>query len=218
MRVLLVSTYELGRQPVHLASPSAALAAAGVEVDTVDLAVEEWDPGRLEGVDRVAFSVPMHTAMRLAVPMAERVKELRPDLPVAFYGLYAGVGAPQDGSDVVDLRLVGEYEPGLVAWAQGKEAFVSLGAGRPSFHRPDRSHLPDHGSYARLEWEGEDHPRNRLDLNFLAHAKYCEGRSAEAAALFHRIGPHATPDPWSYPDRDPHHAFQAARDTALGSA
>ncbi|MFD8196765.1 hypothetical protein [Streptomyces wuyuanensis] len=69
-----------------------------------------------------------------------------------------------------------------------------------------------------LEWEGEDHPRNRLDLNFLAHAKYCEGRSAEAAALFHRIGPHATPDPWSYPDRDPHHAFQAARDTALGSA
>ncbi|MFI1469794.1 hypothetical protein [Streptomyces wuyuanensis] len=69
-----------------------------------------------------------------------------------------------------------------------------------------------------LEWEGEDHPRNRLDLNFLAHAKYCEGRSAEAAALFHRIGPHATPDPWSYPDRDPHHAFQAARDAALGSA
>ncbi|MEV0963648.1 hypothetical protein AB0J25_13825 [Streptomyces sp. NPDC049910] len=68
-----------------------------------------------------------------------------------------------------------------------------------------------------LEWEGEDHPRNRLDLNFLAHAKYCEGRSAEAAALFHRIGPHATPDPWSYPDRDPHHAFLAARDAALGS-
>ncbi|GFH37074.1 hypothetical protein [Streptomyces pacificus] len=68
-----------------------------------------------------------------------------------------------------------------------------------------------------LEWEGEDHPRNRLDLNFLAHAKFCEGRSAEAAALFHRIGPHATPAPWSYPDRDPHHAFLAARDAALGS-
>lgn len=25
-----------------------------------------------------------------------------------------------------------------------------------------------------LEWEREDHPRNRVDLNFLAHAKFCE--------------------------------------------
>ncbi|WP_405878730.1 hypothetical protein OG762_08880 [Streptomyces sp. NBC_01136] len=69
-----------------------------------------------------------------------------------------------------------------------------------------------------LEWEREDHPRRHLDLNFLAHAKFCEGRGAEAAALFHRIGPHATPVPWSYPDRDPYRAFRAARDSALGAA
>jgi GNAT superfamily N-acetyltransferase len=68
-----------------------------------------------------------------------------------------------------------------------------------------------------LEWECEDHPRRHLDLNFLAHAKFCEGRGAEAAALFHRIGPHATPVPWSYPDRDPYQAFRAARDSALGT-
>ncbi|MCB5169720.1 hypothetical protein LG634_33590 [Streptomyces bambusae] len=69
-----------------------------------------------------------------------------------------------------------------------------------------------------LEWEREDHPRNRIDLNFLAHAKLCEGRPAEAAALFHRIGRHATPAPWSYPDQDPHKAFLAARSAALGAA
>ncbi|MER5729988.1 hypothetical protein ABT084_16870 [Streptomyces sp. NPDC002138] len=69
-----------------------------------------------------------------------------------------------------------------------------------------------------LEWEREDHPRNRVDLNFLAHAKLCEGRPAEAAALFHRIGSHATRAPWSYPDLDPHKAFLAARSAALGSA
>ncbi|WP_327237348.1 hypothetical protein OG349_28805 [Streptomyces sp. NBC_01317] len=68
-----------------------------------------------------------------------------------------------------------------------------------------------------LEWESEDHPRNRVDLNFLAHAQWYDGRVAEAAALFHRIGPHITPAPWSYPDRDPHHAFLAARNAALGS-
>ncbi|WP_371538994.1 MULTISPECIES: hypothetical protein [unclassified Streptomyces] len=68
-----------------------------------------------------------------------------------------------------------------------------------------------------LEWEREDHPRNRVDLNFLAHAKFCEGRPAEAAALFHRIGEHFTPAPWAYPDRDPYQAFSAARGAALGS-
>ncbi|MGW5639963.1 hypothetical protein [Streptomyces sp. NPDC003832] len=69
-----------------------------------------------------------------------------------------------------------------------------------------------------LEWEHEGHPRRLVDLNFLAHAKYCEGRGAEAAALFHRIGEHVTPEPWSYPDRDPYPAFRAARDNALGTA
>jgi len=32
MRVLLVSTYELGHQPLHVASPAAALREAGHEV------------------------------------------------------------------------------------------------------------------------------------------------------------------------------------------
>ncbi|MFE0723998.1 hypothetical protein ACFW23_24000 [Streptomyces rochei] len=69
-----------------------------------------------------------------------------------------------------------------------------------------------------LEWEQDGHPRRLVDLNFLAHAKTCEGRGAEAAALFHRIGEHATPAPWSYPDRDPYSAFRAARASALGTA
>ncbi|MFR9800255.1 hypothetical protein ACL02U_30810 [Streptomyces sp. MS06] len=69
-----------------------------------------------------------------------------------------------------------------------------------------------------LEWEHEGHPRRLVDLNFLAHAKVCEGRGAEAAALFHRIGDHATAAPWSYPDREPLAAFRAARDRALGAS
>ncbi|MFJ3494766.1 hypothetical protein ACIPPJ_14335 [Streptomyces sp. NPDC086091] len=68
-----------------------------------------------------------------------------------------------------------------------------------------------------LEWEHDDHPRRLVDLNYLAHAKVCEGRPAEAAAVFHRIGGHVTPAPWSYPDRDPRAAFRAARAGALGA-
>ncbi|MGW2641533.1 hypothetical protein [Streptomyces sp. NPDC001348] len=67
-----------------------------------------------------------------------------------------------------------------------------------------------------LEWEHDDHPRRHIDLNFLAHAMACQNRTAEAAALFRRIGRHATRAPWSYPDRDPVTAFRAARARALG--
>ncbi|KAF4409221.1 hypothetical protein [Streptomyces lycii] len=65
-----------------------------------------------------------------------------------------------------------------------------------------------------LEWGSEEHPRRMVDLNFLAHAKFYEGRASEAAALFNRIGRHATEEPWSYPDRDPRKAFRAAKAAA----
>jgi hypothetical protein len=67
-----------------------------------------------------------------------------------------------------------------------------------------------------LEWDGRDHPRLYIDLNHLVHAQSLQGRAAEAAALFNRIGPYATRIPWSYPDRDPKKAFRAARDEAFG--
>jgi hypothetical protein len=41
--------------------------------------------------DAVAFSVPMHTAMRLALASAERIRESNATTPIAFYGLYARV-------------------------------------------------------------------------------------------------------------------------------
>ncbi|MFR9673977.1 hypothetical protein [Streptomyces sp. TR06-5] len=69
-----------------------------------------------------------------------------------------------------------------------------------------------------LEWGGEArHPRRMVDLNFLAHAKFHEGRFAEAAALFQRIGEVVTPAPWAYAGRDANAAFRSARDAALGA-
>src|SRR5262249_32257384 len=91
VRVLLVSTYELGHQPWHLASPAAALQAAGPRVRTLDLAVEAWDGERMAWPEGIAFSVPMHTAMRLARAAADRVRRDRGDAAVCFYGLYASM-------------------------------------------------------------------------------------------------------------------------------
>ena len=122
-----------------IASPAAALAAAGVDVVAIDLAVEDWDSSRLNGADAVAFSVPMHTAMRLAIPMARELRRQRPGLPIAFYGLYAGVGQERVVGDVADSVFVGEYEPALVEWA------VTVESGRDG-KRNDPEHGDSRGS------------------------------------------------------------------------
>ena len=89
MRVLLISTYELGHQSLHVASPAAALRLAGHDVRCLDLSVQPWDPGALAWAQALGFSVPMHTAMRLALSAGRRVRREHPELPLCFYGLYA---------------------------------------------------------------------------------------------------------------------------------
>ena len=152
MKLLLLSTYELGRQPVHLASPAAALMRLGHEVKAVDLSVEDLDRQLVHWADAVAISVPMHTATRLAASLVRQIKQLRPNLPVALYGLYATVGEASGA----DALFAGEYEPALVEWVSGTLAETTVvHIGRSDFATPDRSLLPPLGRYARLEHNGE---------------------------------------------------------------
>ena len=62
MRVLLLSTYELGHQPLGLARPAADLLAAGHEVRCLDLSVDRLDDALVAWAALVGISVPMHTA------------------------------------------------------------------------------------------------------------------------------------------------------------
>jgi radical SAM superfamily enzyme YgiQ (UPF0313 family) len=156
VRVLLVSTYELGHQPLHVASPAAALRAAGHEVRCIDISVDPWDASAVEWADRVAFSVPMHTAMRLAMRAAEAVKEAHPDMPVCFYGLYAPVSRDLTLGRLADRVIAGEYEPGLVAWAGGANGGPEIDLGRGQFAVPARELLPPLDRYARLACDGEE--------------------------------------------------------------
>ena len=162
MRVLLVSSYELGHQPLHVASPAAALRAAGHEVRCLDLSVEAWDPGLVCWAEGVGFSVPMHTAMRLAMRAATAARELRPELPVCFYGLYAPVSRDLTVGRLADLVVAGEYEPALLRWAGSldarerprSEAAVQLD--RYVFDLPARDLLPSLEHYAHLALDGEE--------------------------------------------------------------
>ena len=170
MRTLLVSTYELGHQPLPVASPAAALLAAGHEVRAHDLSVEQWDPPFLDDLDSLALSVPMHTAMRLAVAVATDARARRPDLPICFYGLDAPVGRDATAGSLADRVIAGEYELALVAWVDGlaaadaqpaaprpdadmpasEEGTVSVHLGRGGFLLPACHLLPPLDRYARL--------------------------------------------------------------------
>jgi hypothetical protein len=149
VRVLLVATYELGHQPTNLAGPAALLRARGHEVRVLDASVEEWDPRLAAWADRVAFSVPMHTATRLARELAHGITK-----PTCCYGLYAGMC-----DDVVDAVIAGEYEDGLIAWAEGHDpgSAVQLGHARPAAPGalPARDLLPPLDRYTRLAIGGE---------------------------------------------------------------
>ena len=158
MNVLLISTYELGRQPVHVASPATAILDAGHAVRAFDTSVEPWDPTVVDWADAVAISTPMHTAMRLAHNVATSIKQRRPELPVAAYGLYAGASLDLGDGAPFDRAIVGEYETSLVAWLDDNstERTISVHLDRGGFRLPTRNILPPLSSYARLAIDGQE--------------------------------------------------------------
>src|SRR4029450_10897265 len=91
VRVLLVSTYDLGRQPFGLASPAAWLRDAGVEVGCADTSPEQLTDERIASAGLVAFYLPMHTATRLASPLIDRVRRVNPTARLAAYGLVSPI-------------------------------------------------------------------------------------------------------------------------------
>ncbi|MDH3308088.1 MAG: radical SAM protein [Acidimicrobiia bacterium] len=158
MRVLLISTYELGHQPLHVASPAASLAAAGHDVRAVDLKLDRLQDDDLHWAQAVAISVPMHTAMQLARPVVADINARFSSLPICLYGLYATAAA--DRIEGVDRFIAGEYEPALLAWVSGIVAGIPRAAtvveiGRTPFVVPDRTRLPVLDRYAHLEIGGQ---------------------------------------------------------------
>jgi radical SAM superfamily enzyme YgiQ (UPF0313 family) len=127
MRALLISTYELGRQPFGIASPAAWLKRAGVEVSVADLSRTRLDADVVRGADLVALFLPMHTATRLALPVIDRVRALNPSTHICAYGLYAPPNGELLRERGVSTILGGEFEADLVA--------LALRLGAPAFAR-----------------------------------------------------------------------------------
>ncbi len=114
MNVLLISTYELGRQPFGLASPAAWLHAAGAKVTCLDLALTALDAEHVAAADFIGFYLPMHTATRIAVPLIKRVQQINARAHLCCYGLYAPLNAEYLQGLGVQTILGGEFEHALV--------------------------------------------------------------------------------------------------------
>src|SRR5438093_10454425 len=160
--ILLVACYELGHQPLAVAWPAAFLEREGYAPAVMDVSVEPFDPERVRRARLVAISVPMHTAVRLGVAVARRVRDVNPACHIAFYGLSATLNAGHLLAGLADSVMSGEIEGALVDLARNLE-----GAGRPpapsrplpvlaklDFPAPSRAPLPSLKKYAHLERSG----------------------------------------------------------------
>ena len=169
MNVLLLSTYELGHQPFNLASPAAHLLNAGHRVECLDLAVENFNEEKIRQAGFIGISTPMHTALRLGLQAARRVRAINPKTHLNFYGLYAGLNADYLLRHFADSVIGGEYEQALTtlvhATAAGERKMIAgveqtFARGgtefpRQKFLRPARQLLPPLSEYAALAIAGE---------------------------------------------------------------
>lgn len=152
MRVLLVSTYDLGRQPFGLASPAAWLRREGVDVACVDVTRTRLTEDEVAQADLVAFYLPMHTATRMALPLIARVPTINPQARVAAYGLYAQLNEGWLREHGVHHVVGPEAEADLLALARLENPKPRVEVmPRLDFLQPDRTGLPPLGSYASVQ-------------------------------------------------------------------
>ena len=173
--ILVVSCYELGRQPVAAAQALAGLERAGFAPAVQDLSVDRLAVAGLRAAKLVAISVPMHTALQLGVRVAARVREVNPAAHVAFFGLYAELNRAHLLARHGDSALPAEAVQPLVALAERLSQTSAVappldqapplpdqaprgpapGGPRRDEALPSRGALPLLGRYARLEAGGE---------------------------------------------------------------
>ncbi len=174
MDVLLISTYELGRQPFGIASPAAVLQVAGHRVTSLDLSVQTLERSAVQQAGLIAVYVPMHTATRIALGKIEQIRSWNPAAHVCAYGLYAPISAETLRALGVDTILGGEFEDELRRLAdrlqsdrspdgtrRGEESGVdgcrttglpktTISLERQRFEVPARQGLPPLEEYAHL--------------------------------------------------------------------
>src|SRR5437870_4470838 len=160
VNIVLISTYELGRQPFGLASPAAWLRKCGHNVVALDLARQSLDEAAIGDAELMAIYLPMHTATRLAAQLIPQLRKQNPSAHLCCYGLYAPMNVDYLRALGVSTIVGGEFEEELVHLAEslatsGKQTIAHpaesiISMARLQFEVPDRSGMPAMEKYAHL--------------------------------------------------------------------
>jgi hypothetical protein len=118
--VLLVSCYELGHLPHGLTVPRGFLERAGFSPACVDVSIQSLPDALIDQARVVAISVPMHTALRMGVRVARRVRARNPGARIGFFGLYAPLNADYLEREGAAFAMGGECEDELLAWLEAR--------------------------------------------------------------------------------------------------
>jgi radical SAM superfamily enzyme YgiQ (UPF0313 family) len=167
VKIVLISTYELGRQPFGLASPAAWLRKRGHAVTCLDLSREGLDEQGVREAELIGFYVPMHTATRLTVELLEPLRRMNPKAHLCAYGLYASLAAEILQAQGITSLLGGEFEQALVDLAEHVSGLSAMphihpldsnvSLSRLRFMVPDRTGLPSLRLYAHLVLPSGEH-------------------------------------------------------------
>lgn len=165
MKILLLGTYELGRQPFGLASPAAWLRKRGHSVRCCDLSRQPLEDSALREAQLIVFYLPMHTATRLALQWVQAIRATNPDAWLCACGLYAPLNETLLRAAGFAFVLGPEFEADLCELAEalsaGREFANATNStakiARLSFETPDRSDLPALREYAHVVLAGGGH-------------------------------------------------------------
>jgi radical SAM superfamily enzyme YgiQ (UPF0313 family) len=179
--ILLISCYELGHQPLGIAWPQAFLERAGYAPDSLDLAIEPWDDAKIRRARLAGIAVPMHTALRVGVRAAERIRQTNPHCRIVFYGLYALLNAQYLLEGIADDVLGGEFEQEFVDLVESLDRGESLrrtphaSRARLRFPLPSRDSLPPLTAYVKLRRNGADIATGYVEASrgCLHHCLHC---------------------------------------------
>ncbi len=158
MKVVLVSPYEIGRQPFALAEPAAWLKQDGFDVECIDLANQPYEEFRFEGARLIAIHLIMHAGARLASEIIPRIVSAFPNASICVFGLYAPVNEAYfrslgceyvfGGESEADLRDLSRTLRDNLCTDEFRRTRNSLD--KLNFITPDRSGLPTLDQYASL--------------------------------------------------------------------
>ena len=161
MKVVLISPYEIGRQPFSLAQPAAWLKRDGFEVECIDLSIEPFDVTRIAGARLIAIHLAMHAGARLASEIIPSILALDSQPEICAYGLYAPVNDEYFRSLGCGYVFGGESESDILSLCRALRDGTSSDHSRKTrismdklaFMEPFRAGLPTLEQYSRLTLE-----------------------------------------------------------------